>query len=427
MRLSAELSAPWAILPEKLVEIQSIAVAHAAGHSIDIAAVEARIGKPLENQAQGYDVIDGVAIVPVEGVIAPKMNMLSQISGGASHALVRRDIAAALVDPQVHSIVMAVDSPGGTVAGTDNLAQFIAAARGAKPIIAWTAGTMASAAYWIGSAADSVQLGDKNATLGSIGVVAKHVDVSRAQEAAGVKTTEIVAGKYKRVASEYGPLTEEGRAHLQDQVDAYYANFVDAVAQHRSRTATDVVATMAEGRVFIGQQAIDAGLADGITSLEALIASLNQQAADRRLQQLRSPSMDITKDRVVAEFPEIAAALRSEGAQSERDRIADVRAQVLPGHEALIERLAFDGKTTGAQAASAVLAAEREVRQSQAAALANDAPAPVAFVGSQSGSAPARDPEKESAQVVATARRLVEEGRASSFTEAVRLAAASKE
>jgi len=427
MRLSAELSAPWAILPEKLVEIQSIAAAHLAGTPIDIAAVEARIGRPLENKPQGYEVIDGVAIVPVEGVIAPKMNMLSEISGGASQALVRRDLAAALADPEVHSVVLAIDSPGGTVAGTDHLAQFIAGARGTKPIVAWTAGTMASAAYWIGSAADRVLMGDKNATLGSIGVVAKHVDVSRAQEAAGVKTTEIVAGKYKRVASEYGPLTEEGRAHLQDQVDAYYANFVDAVAQHRGKSAVDVLGSMAEGRIFIGQQAIDAGLADGISSLEAVVASLNQQAADRRLQTLRSPSMDITKDRVVAEFPEIATALRSEGAQAERERISAVRAQALPGHEALIEQFAFDGKTTGAEAAAAVLAAERALRDSQALALANDAPPPVPFVGSPTGAAPELDPEKASAEIVATARRLVSEGRAASFTEAVRLASASKE
>ncbi|MCK8218611.1 S49 family peptidase, partial [Erwinia amylovora] len=89
-------------------------------------------------------------------------------------------------------------------------ARAVAAARGVKPVATLADGTMASAAYWIGAYADEVYAVDSGTQLGSIGVVATHVDVSRAEQMAGRKTTEIYAGQYKRIASSYAPLTEPG-------------------------------------------------------------------------------------------------------------------------------------------------------------------------------------------------------------------------
>ena len=385
MKLLDVLTAPWAILPDKLLEIQEIYATHLRGDKIDLRAVEARIGRPLANEPRGYEVRDGVAVLPIEGIIAKRANLFSQVSGGVSTELVGRDFKEALVDPTVHSIVLDIDSPGGSVDGTETLAALVRSARGQKPVVAFTDGMMASAAYWIGSAADQVFIAGNTTQVGSIGVVAKHVDVSGAETQRGVRTTEIVAGKQKRVASQYGPLSDEGRQSMQDQVDYLYGIFVDDVAKHRGVSSAQVYAEMADGRVFIGTQAERAGLVDGVSTLDQLIADLNARAGVRglsaTLEDEQGATMELTLEKVVAEHPAIADALRTQGAAAERQRIQDVEAQCLPGHTALIAELKFDGKTTGPEAAQRVLAAEKAAREKHAADLRADAPTPLPFAG----------------------------------------------
>lgn len=375
---------PWAIAPDRLTEIQAIYATHLRGESIDIEAVEARIGRQLQNQSQGYQVQDGAALIPLRGVMAPRMNLMSQVSGGTSTELFARDVQAALSDPQVKSIVLLVDSPGGSVGGTQAAAAAVMAARGVKPIATYSDGTMASAAYWVGSAADRVYISSGVDQVGSIGVVASHVDVSQREAQLGMKTTEIVAGRYKRIASQYGPLTESGRQSIQDQVDYLYSLFVGDVAAQRGVSTDKVLVDMADGRVFIGQQAIDAGLVDAIGRIEGVIAEMNDRAATAARVTASIPAprrssmnhMQVAAD-WAAENPEAAAMLRAEGAAGERDRIAAVRAQSLPGHEALIEKLAADGITTGAEAAIQVVVADRVRQQNLAQARMDDAMDPI--------------------------------------------------
>jgi capsid assembly protease len=409
MRLIDVLTAPWAIIPEKLLEIRAIYEAHVRGEKIDLKAIEANIGQPLARREQGYEIQHGIAIVPVEGVMAKKMNLFSRISGGASTELIARDIDEAVADPRVHAILLDIDSPGGAVDGTQTLARAIRAADERKPVFAFAEGTVASAAYWIASAAREIQLGSDTTQAGSIGVVATHVDVSRAEDRYGYKTTEITAGKYKRIASQYGALSEEGRSYMQDQVDQIYTAFVNDVAAQRMVSTEAVLEHMADGRVFIGPRAIAAGLADGMTSRRAYIELIaSGHAPERRSATIsvavpagvpvaaadpaepeagepqaqsdpatdRSHTMD--KDQLVAEHPAIAEALRAEGASAERARIQGVLANGMPGHEALVEGLAFDGKTTPDAAAAAVLRAERSAREKQRADLAADAGRPLA-------------------------------------------------
>ena len=217
MKILDIITAPWAIIPEKLIEIREIYLSRVRGEKADLKEIEARLGKPLENEHEGYEVIDGVAVLPIHGVIAKRANMFHQVSGGASSELIGEEFRNALNDPTVKSILLDIDSPGGAVDGTADLANFIHASRGEKSIVAFTDGMMASAAYWIGSAADRMFISGDTTEVGSIGVVATHVDVSGAEEKAGVKTTEIVAGKFKRMASSHKPLDSEG--HAEDRID----------------------------------------------------------------------------------------------------------------------------------------------------------------------------------------------------------------
>lgn len=396
MRLIDIVTAPWAITPDMLTEIQGIYGRHLRGDKIDLQNLSAATGITFDNQPKGYSVQDGVAVLPIDGVIAKRMNLMTKISGGISSELVGRDFSTAMADRSVEAIVLAIDSPGGTVDGTPELAQLIASHRGTKPVLACTDGMMCSAAYWIGAAADRINISSEVAVVGSIGVVAKHVDVSKAEEQSGIKTTEIYAGKYKRIASQYAPLTEAGRESIQEAVDHVYSVFVDDVARFRGVDAATVLEGMADGRVFNGSKAIEAGLVDGVATLSETIQQAREMARGKKKQPARAgvaqavnqtttkEVMTMTIEQLKADHPELVEAIAAEataghadalaaateaGAQAERDRIAGVKAQAIPGHEALIEQLAFDGKSTGADAAMAIVAAEKQARETALASI----------------------------------------------------------
>jgi len=401
MKLLDLLTSPWAIQPDKLVEMQAIYATHLRGEKIDIAAVEQRLGRPLANDQRSYEIIDGVAVLPIEGVMSKRANMFSQISGGVSTQMAARDMRAATADQSVHSIIQVYDTPGGAADGLQLMIAATNDARAAgKRVVSLASGLMASAGYWTGSAAEAIYIADGITQVGSIGVVARHIDKSGAQAAAGEKHTDIVAGKYKRIASENGPLTEEGRTSLQSMVDYLYSVFVADVAAHRGVSAEKVLSDMADGRVFIGEQAISAGLVDGVSTLDDLIAMLNRDrsagVAPRTPTSFAGATMPQTREQILAESPTVAAALVAEGAAAERARIQSVEAALIPGHEVLIAALKFDGKSSGGDAALAVNAAERNLRTANATALANEAPKPLPTT-----TAPAVDPKAAAAAAAA--------------------------
>jgi len=278
MKLLDVLNEPWAIVPDRLLEIQAIYFTHLRGEKIDLKGLEATLGRPVKNETIPYQVENGVAIIEIGGVIAKKMNLFTEISGGVSTQLVKADFNKAMNDPEVRAILLDIDSPGGMMDGTEDLAGGIMDARqtGSKPVVAFTDGMMASAAYWIGSAAELIYIAGTTQAVGSIGVVMAHTDQSGMEEKMGIKTTEIYAGKYKRIASEHEPLTKEGKAYLQDRVDYAYSVFVNAVSRQKG-LSLDVLETWADGKLFMGQQAIDAGLVDGVSTKDRLIYRLGTE------------------------------------------------------------------------------------------------------------------------------------------------------
>jgi ClpP class serine protease len=252
---------------------------------------------------------------------------------------------------------------------------------------------------------------------GSIGVVMAH-EYDPRNHPAGGRVTEITAGRYKRIASDKEPLSEEGRAYLQARVDHLYSVFVDAVAEHRGVSAEHALSQMADGRVFVGQQAIDAGLADGFLTVDAAVEQMATDPA-RYAKRRRAPmarksaaaqptpaagATTMDRKQLETEHPALFAQLRAdfaaEGASAERTRIQAVEAACLAGHEALIAGMKFDGKSTGADAALAVLDAEKSLRSSAAAALAKDAPAPLKPTATPAVDAPAQDPMADTSKPV---------------------------
>lgn len=270
-----EFNHPWAIKPAMLHYLTD---AHASSVR-EGRFLAMRSTKPTVPSRVGYDLRDGVAVIYINGVLLRREPSWSGLFDMTSTSQVSEVLRLALSDSSVRAIVLVVHSPGGAVDGTQELARQVYAARCSKPIVAYAEGVMASAAYWIGAAADQVFLSSDTTELGSIGVVATHVDISKAEDTRGIKTTEIVAGQYKRVASMYQPLSPLGRTTLQEQVDHVYSVFVEDVATFRHTTPETVIRTMADGRIFIGRHAIAAGLADGKTTLDVLVTHLRTSTA----------------------------------------------------------------------------------------------------------------------------------------------------
>jgi signal peptide peptidase SppA len=219
-----------------------------------------------------------IAVINVMGIIAQHASQVDNISGpgGTSTERVTNSLRSAVADPNVTSIVLNVDSPGGSVSGVQALADEIYNSRGKKPIIAQVNSMMASAAYWIGAAADEIVM-TPGSQAGSIGVYLMHKDVSAAAEKEGVKITFVKAGKYKTEANPFEILGKDAATSLQATVDSYYADFINGVAKFRGVSSEDVRNGFGEGRVVKDKMAVKAGMADSIATLDETLRRLTSK------------------------------------------------------------------------------------------------------------------------------------------------------
>lgn len=213
---------------------------------------------------------NGVAILRLAGYLTQRPTLLSMFLGGTSIDEFSQRLRAAVADPQVSTIVLDVDSPGGGVYGVQELSTEIYNARKHKRIIAAVNGLAASAAYWLIAGADEIHV-TPSGELGSIGVYGVHYDFSRANEKAGVKPTYISAGKFKIEGNPDSPLSAEAHAHLQKRVDQYYDAFVEAVARGRNVTSTKVRSGFAEGRLVGASESVKLGMADNVATLPEVV------------------------------------------------------------------------------------------------------------------------------------------------------------
>lgn len=357
---------PWAIQPETLETLTAIALRENDTPS----AVAARLGCPLEN-TRTVTHRDGAAIIPVTGPIFRRANLFTEVSGATSVEVLATDIQAAIDDPAVSRLVLEIDSPGGQAAGIGDLAAQIR--QSPKPVIAHVDNLAASAAYWIASAAQEIVV-SPGAMLGSIGVVATY----RPEKDAPIKVISSQS-PLKQAA----PDTEHGRADTQRIVDQLAALFIADVAAYRGTDPATVESKFGQGSLLIAAEAIGAGMADRIGTFESLFTAAARGTSRGSLMATDNPgapAATIDRAYLTVNHPDLIAQIqteaRADGAAAERERIQSVRAQHIPGHEALIEQLAFDGKTTGPEAAVAVLAAEKALRQHHLAAQ-SAAPGPV--------------------------------------------------
>jgi signal peptide peptidase SppA len=219
-----------------------------------------------------YPVEAGSAIIAVHGTLVNRGGWIGPFSGLTSYEGLRRQFRDAAADDDVKSVVLDVDSAGGQASGAFELASVVRELRASKSVIAVVNDMAASAAFAIASAATKIVI-TPSGGVGSIGVVLAHFDHSARLDKAGIRPTLVHAGARKIDANPFQPLPGGVQSNLQAEVDKFYGMFVETVSLNRP-TLTPAVIRGTEAAMFIGQAAVDAGLADEIGDIEKALAEL---------------------------------------------------------------------------------------------------------------------------------------------------------
>lgn len=314
-------------LPE-LLELSRTQAARVA--TMTPAQVEAAV--QAANETPLGRMVGAVAVIPIRGVITQKADFYSWFFGGTSVERLVASFKTYMNDPAVSAIVFDVDSPGGEVYGLQEGFKELFAGRGQKKTFAIVNPFMASAAYFLGCAAQQIWM-TESGQVGGIGCYTLHVDLSEMLKAAGVSVTFIQYGAHKTDGNPYQPLSEDAHTDIQAMVDYYGKEFDKAVALGRDVTTAKVRADFGQGKMFRAPEAKGIGLIDKIGSRDELLASL----APGRVRTLSAEAPATTTTATGAAGPADAsagdtlasAAGTTAGDQEQQQRDADAAAVAL--------------------------------------------------------------------------------------------------
>jgi capsid assembly protease len=339
-------------------------------------------GDDAENAARTDS--ENIAVIQIIGAITRYENFYSWFFGGTNVDDIGAQLSGALSDPSIQAIVLEIDSPGGQVAGIADLADQIHGATQVKPVVAFVTDLGASAAYWLSAAASKIVV-SQAAFVGSIGVVATYIDSSKADEAAGLQEIEIVSSQSPKKRPD--PLSDDGRAQIQSQIDAIADIFVNAVANFRGTTTGDVLKNFGQGDVVLAGDAVQRGMADivgnfddALNLAEGLINDTSQTALSggffpaviktggakderkRNMGDLPKTSADKSEGLTAEERKKIVNDAKAE----ERERIQAIERLATPANMAVagekIKAAMFDGTSTSGAVAEMILGAQETHR-----------------------------------------------------------------
>ncbi|QRO34134.1 S49 family peptidase [Chromobacterium violaceum] len=357
---------PLMLLPDKADELHSVMSAVLFGGGIR--AAQGDDNSP--RQQRPYRIVgNGVALIPVMGPMVQRGGWIDAMCGIASYDQVASLVAAAMADGDVRAVLLEVDSPGGSVAGLFTLVDRLQAWGEQKPIWTYANEAAFSAAYAVASATEKIYL-PSTAMVGSIGVIAMHVDQSKRDLAQGYSYTPIFAGAKKAAGNSHAPLDDATRADMQREIDRLYGKFADHVAAGRSLDRQAVAAT--EAGLLNADDAVAGGFADGIASIEDVIQMLSEAAQPRTsiLMKGKPVTQQANTDGVITQAVLDAATAKAgaDARATERTRIAAILD--LPqaaGREALARKLALTTDMDAATAGSLLEAAPAAAKQAPAA------------------------------------------------------------
>lgn len=325
------LNRPLLITPEKAQVILSVLAGRIGLNTPEASRFE---GESVERDEDGrairgrpFNVKNGVGIITITGSLVNRGAWIGASSGLTSYEGIGHQLKQALSDPAVHSVILDLHTPGGEATGAFETAELVRQLAATKRTVAIVNGMAASAGYAIASAATEI-VTTVTGVSGSIGVVMLHADYSRFLENEGIKPTLIFAGQHKVDGNPFEPLPKEVRDDLQAEVTSFYELFLTTVAKGRGKRLNAAAARKTEARVFIGQAAVDAGIADRVGTFEIVLAELSRAVSPKggriATAQPRSASMSENTDAAVsqAEHNAAVAAARTAGATEERTRLS---------------------------------------------------------------------------------------------------------
>jgi signal peptide peptidase SppA len=273
--VNAFYNQPWAIWPEKFDTLDSVLQLRIRGErSPDEDRFKAEFDAAVERRQTRSAGGGSVAVIPIVGTIMHRAGMF-EASGGVSTQTIKSQIVSALDNSAVGSLVFDMDTPGGAVAGTPELAEFIRVNRGPKPMIGVANSFVASGGVWLGSQFDELVI-TPSGMFGSIGVIFKHVDVSALNERMGVKVTTITndSSPEKDGMNPNEPISEATMDELKGLANHFGDMFESAVAKGRGVSVAKVRKDFGGGRMFAAEEAVSRGLVDRIGTLDQTIARM---------------------------------------------------------------------------------------------------------------------------------------------------------
>ncbi len=218
----------------------------------------------------------GVGIVRVEGPIelsAP--SGLFGLPAGAESVVKRLDTLAK--DSSIKAVVIRINSPGGTVAATQEIYEKILKLRKKNiPVVASMGDVAASGGYYVAAACNHI-VANYGTVTGSIGVIAYSPNLRRLFDKFGIQMNVIKSGKYKDILATHRDMTSEERALLQEMIDSSYGKFVKDIAVGRNMSESDIL-KIADGRVMSGSTALENKLVDQTGTFEDAIMKARELA-----------------------------------------------------------------------------------------------------------------------------------------------------
>lgn len=285
----------WAILPETYSTLAEIVSLRARGETFTAEEIQARVGG--RESRRDFQMAGTVAILPVYGVLIPRADLMTEMSGGTSIQRLQSSFRDAVADENVSAIVLDIESPGGSSDLLPEFAAQIREARGSKPIVAVANTRAASAAYWIFSQADEGVV-TRSGDVGSVGTFAAHQDISRQLEADGVTVTLVASSPQKVEMSPFQPLSDEARAELQRHVDHVQSMFESDVAAGRGVSVDTVRSSFGNGRMFHAEEAVSLGMADRVGTLEETVQRLARSGVSLPAPQQQDNPLESSTDLV---------------------------------------------------------------------------------------------------------------------------------
>ena len=226
-----------------------------------------------------FDMIDGVALIPIEGTLVHKGAFVGAVSGRTSYEGLQAQVLRAIRSPAVKAAVFEVDSFGGELAGSFETADLIARLSAVKPTLAILTDHALSAGYLLASAARQIIM-PEHGRAGSIGVVTLHADWSAALERQGVKVTVLRAGLHKMAGNPFETLGDDVAQRMIGDLEAARQSFAGLIGHYRGTRFSAEAALATEARDYRGGDAVALGLADAtghaLEAFDGFVAAINR-------------------------------------------------------------------------------------------------------------------------------------------------------